>query len=64
LGGCGQGGEHDDQVGFDGAALVVIDGPGLQIVLERPEGLHLPHAAGGCAPPHDLTSLDVGDRGN
>src|SRR5215471_13592571 len=35
----GEGGERDGQVGFDGVALVVVDGPGLQVVLGHPEGL-------------------------
>ena len=34
-----EGGEHDGQVGVDGVALVVVDGPGLQVVLGHPEGL-------------------------
>ena len=35
----GQGGEHDGQVGFDGVALVVVDRPGLQVVLGHAERL-------------------------
>ena len=35
----GQGCEHDGQVGFDGFAFVVVDRPGLQVVLGHPEGL-------------------------
>jgi hypothetical protein len=33
----GKGGEHDCQVGFDGIALAVVDGPGLQIAFRHPE---------------------------
>ncbi len=33
----GQGGEHDGQVGVDGLAPVVVDGPGLQVMLGHPE---------------------------
>jgi hypothetical protein len=35
----GQGGEHDREVGFDAVPLVVVERPGLQVVLEPPEGL-------------------------
>ena len=35
----GQGGEHDGQVGFDGVAFAVVDGPGLQVALGHPERL-------------------------
>jgi hypothetical protein len=33
----GQGGEDDGQVGFDGVALAVLDGSGLQVALGHPE---------------------------
>ena len=32
------GGEDDGQVGFDGVALVVVDGPGLEVAFGHPEG--------------------------
>ena len=35
----GQRGEHDREVGFDRVALVVVDGPGLQVVLGHPKRL-------------------------
>jgi hypothetical protein len=35
--GDGEGGEHDGQVGVDGLALAVVDGPGPQVVLGHPE---------------------------
>ena len=35
--GDGEGGEDDGQVGFDGVARAVVDGPGLQVVLGHPE---------------------------
>jgi hypothetical protein len=35
----GQGGEPDREVGFDGVPLVVVDRPGLQVVLGHPQGL-------------------------
>ncbi len=35
----GQRGEHDAQVGLDGFADVVVDRPGLQVVLGHPEAL-------------------------
>src|SRR5262245_19698651 len=34
-----QGGEHDGQVSVDGFPFVVVDGPGLQVVLGHPEAL-------------------------
>jgi hypothetical protein len=35
----GQGGEHDREVGFDRVAFVVVDLPGLHVVLGHPERL-------------------------
>ena len=39
----GQGGEHDRQVRVDGFALVVVDRPGLQVVLGHPERFSMRH---------------------
>ena len=34
-------GEHDAQVGIDGFAFVVVDGPGLQVASGHPEGFSI-----------------------
>ena len=41
----GEGGEHDGQVGLDGVALAVVDGPGLQVALGHAEAFLDPHRA-------------------
>src|SRR6185437_4987884 len=64
----GEGGEDDGQVGFDGVAQVVVDGPGLQVVLGHAERfLDVPELV--VAPDHEVrrdggsvgTGLQVGD---
>src|SRR5262250_800223 len=44
----GEGGEHDVQVGVDGVALAVVDGPGLQVRLRHSEAfLDVPQLVAG-----------------